>query len=55
MLGYQKSVAIAEEALETNGSVYELELVLQKGWLSREALDDILTPEKMPQPRRLDT
>jgi aspartate ammonia-lyase len=51
VLGYEKSVSIAKEALETNGSVYEL--VLQKGWLSKEALDDILTPEKMTQPRKL--
>ncbi|HEY5975392.1 MAG TPA: aspartate ammonia-lyase, partial [Geobacteraceae bacterium] len=51
VLGYEKSVAIAKEALETNGSVYEL--VLQKGWLTKEALDDILTPEKMTQPRKL--
>jgi aspartate ammonia-lyase len=51
VLGYEKSVAIAKEALETGGSVYEL--VLQKGWLTKEALDDILTPEKMTQPRKL--
>jgi aspartate ammonia-lyase len=51
VLGYEKSVAIAKEALETNGSVYDL--VLQKGWLTKEALDDILTPEKMTQPRKL--
>jgi aspartate ammonia-lyase len=51
VLGYEKSVAIAKEALETNGSVYDL--VLKKGWLSKEALDDILTPEKMTQPRKL--
>ncbi len=51
ILGYEKSVAIAKEALATNGSVYDL--VLQKGWLSKEALDDILTPEKMTQPRKI--
>ena len=51
VLGYEKSAAIAKEALETNGSVYEL--VLQKGWLTKEALDDILTPEKMTRPRKL--
>jgi len=51
VLGYEKSVAIAKEALETNGSVYDL--VLKKGWLSKEALDDILKPEKMTQPRKL--
>jgi aspartate ammonia-lyase len=51
VLGYEKSVSIAKEALETGGSVYDL--VLQKGWLSKEALDDILKPENMTQPRRI--
>jgi aspartate ammonia-lyase len=51
ILGYEKSVAIAKEALETNGSVYDL--VLEKGWLSKEALDDILKPENMTQPRKV--
>ena len=51
VLGYEKSVAIAKEALETDGSVYEL--VLQKGWLTKEKLDDILKPENMTQPRKL--
>jgi aspartate ammonia-lyase len=51
VLGYEKSVSIAKEALETGGSVYDL--VLQKGWLSKEALDDILKPENMTQPRKL--
>jgi aspartate ammonia-lyase len=51
VLGYEKSAAIAKEALETNGSVYNL--VLQKGWLTQEALDDILKPENMTSPRQL--
>ncbi|RJX29573.1 MAG: aspartate ammonia-lyase [Desulfarculus sp.] len=51
VLGYEKSAAIAKEALKTNGSVYDL--VLQKGWLSKEQLDDLLKPEKMTQPREL--
>ncbi|HJV35248.1 MAG TPA: aspartate ammonia-lyase [Geomonas sp.] len=51
VLGYEKSVAIAKEALETNGSVYDL--VLQKGWLTKAALDDILQPENMTKPRKL--
>ena len=51
VLGYEKSAAIAKEALATNGSVYDL--VLQKGWLTREALDDILKPENMTAPRQL--
>ncbi|HSB77713.1 MAG TPA: aspartate ammonia-lyase [Candidatus Methylomirabilis sp.] len=51
VIGYEKSASIAKEALATGGSVYEL--VLQKGWLTKEALDDILRPEKMTHPRQL--
>ena len=51
VLGYERSVAIAKEALDTGGSVYEL--VLAKGWLSQVALDDLLTPEHMTHPRQL--
>lgn len=51
VLGYEKSAAIAKEALETDGSVYDL--VLQKGWLTEDKLDDILKPENMTQPRKL--
>ena len=51
VLGYEKSVAIAREALETGASVYDL--VLQRGWLRKEALDDILKPENMTRPRSI--
>ncbi|HMQ35074.1 MAG TPA: aspartate ammonia-lyase [Chloroflexaceae bacterium] len=51
VLGYERSVAIAKEALDSGSSVYEL--VLAKGWLSQEALDDLLRPEHMTHPRRL--
>jgi aspartate ammonia-lyase len=51
VIGYERSVAIAKEALETGGSVYDL--VLQKGWMTKEALDDLLRPEHMTHPRRL--
>jgi aspartate ammonia-lyase len=51
VLGYERSAAIAKEALATNGSVYDL--VLQKGWLTQEAPDDILKPENMTAPRQL--
>jgi aspartate ammonia-lyase len=51
VLGYERSAAIAKEALVTNGSVYDL--VLQKGWLTQEALDDLLRPENMTSPRQL--
>jgi aspartate ammonia-lyase len=51
VLGYEKSVAIAKEALVTNRSVYEL--VLEKDLLSQAQLDDILKPENMTHPRKL--
>ena len=49
VLGYERSAAIAKEALASGASVYSL--VLEKGWLSKEQLDDLLTPEKMTRPR----
>jgi aspartate ammonia-lyase len=51
VLGYEKSAAIAKEALQTGGSVYRL--VLEKGWMTREALDEMLKPEKMTDPREI--
>ncbi|WP_319584386.1 aspartate ammonia-lyase [uncultured Pseudodesulfovibrio sp.] len=48
-IGYEKSAEIAKEAMKTGGSVYEI--VLEKGYLSREELDDILKPENMVKPR----
>ena len=51
VLGYERSAAIAKEALATGASIYSL--VLEKGWLSKEQLDDLLTLEKMTSPRRL--
>jgi aspartate ammonia-lyase len=51
ILGYEKSSEIANEALQTGGSVYEI--VLQKGYLSKEELDDYLKPENMTRPRYL--
>ena len=51
VLGYEKSAAIAREALKTGGSVYDL--VLSKGWLTKERLDDLLKPENMTHPRKV--
>lgn len=51
VLGYEKSAAIAKEALNTGRPVYDL--ILEKGWLSKDQLDDILKPENMTQPRKL--
>ncbi|HVB08899.1 MAG TPA: aspartate ammonia-lyase [Bacillota bacterium] len=53
VIGYERSVALAKEALDTGRSVYEL--VLEKGWLSREAVEEILRPDKMVHPRRVPT
>jgi aspartate ammonia-lyase len=51
VLGYEKSAAIAEEALVNSRSVYEL--VLEKNLLTKTQLDDILKPENMTHPRKL--
>ncbi len=51
ILGYEKSSEIANEALKTGDSVYEI--VLQKGYLSQAELDDWLKPENMTRPRYL--
>src|SRR5262249_19468099 len=51
VLGYEKSAAIAKEALVANRSVYEL--VLEKKLLTKAELDDILKPENMTHPRKL--
>jgi aspartate ammonia-lyase len=48
-IGYERSTALAQEALESGRGVYEL--VLEKGWLNREQLDDILSPDAMTRPR----
>jgi aspartate ammonia-lyase len=50
-IGYEKSTEIANEALASGGSVYAI--VLEKGYLSKEELDKILSPENMIQPRTL--
>jgi aspartate ammonia-lyase len=52
-IGYEKSTIVADEALKTGRSVYEI--VLEKGYLSKTQLDDILSPENMTRPRYLHT
>lgn len=47
-LGYEKCSEIAKKALKTDGSVYKI--VLEEGYLSKEDLDRILSPESMLQP-----
>ena len=45
LLGYERCTEIAREALASGRGVYEL--VLEKGLLSREQLDEVLDPVKM--------
>src|SRR5512138_2324684 len=48
-IGYEKSTIVADEALKTGRSVYEI--VLEKGYLSQAQLDELLSPENMTRPR----
>jgi aspartate ammonia-lyase len=50
-IGYERSSALAMEALATGRGVYEL--VQEKAWLSQERLDEILSPEGMTHPRAM--
>ena len=47
-VGKIRGVAIAKEALETGRSVHQL--ALEKKWMSKAALDDLLKPENMTNP-----
>ena len=44
-IGYEKSTEVANEALNTNRSVYDI--VIEKGYMSKEELDKALSPESM--------
>ncbi len=48
ILGYARSSEIAREALATGARVYDL--VLSKGWMTREQLDEVLRPEVLTKP-----
>ena len=48
-LGYENSTIVAKEALQSGRSVYEI--VLEKGFLAKEELDEIIKPENMIQPK----
>jgi aspartate ammonia-lyase len=50
-IGYQNSTAVAKEALETGASVGAL--ILEKGLMTREELEDIMKPENMTRPRKM--
>jgi len=49
VLGYEKSTEIARQALASGRSVYEV--VLEKGYLTKKELDELLLPENMTRPR----
>lgn len=50
-IGYTNSTEIAQEALATGGSVYQL--VLDKNLLTKEQLDKILDPKRMIRPSKV--
>jgi len=50
-IGYANATEIAQQALVTGQSVYDL--VLAKKLLTREQLDQILQPEVLTQPRSI--
>jgi aspartate ammonia-lyase len=50
-IGYERASRVAKEALQTGRGVYEL--VREKGWLTQDRLDEILSPEAMTRPRAL--
>ena len=52
-LGYEISSSLAKEALANNRSVYDL--VLEKGLLTKEVLDELLQPERMIKPQKFVT
>ena len=47
-IGYARSTEIAQEVLRTGAKVYDL--VLQKGVMTREQLDQVLRPEVLTKP-----
>jgi len=51
LIGYEKSTEIAGEALKSGRAVYDI--VLEKGYLTKEQLDDLLRPENMIRPRKV--
>ena len=50
-IGYKNSTKVAKEALETGGSVYDI--VLEKGLMTKEALDKALDPVAMLHAHKL--
>jgi aspartate ammonia-lyase len=50
VIGYEKASEVAKDALASGGSVYDL--VSERGYLTREQIDQVLNPEAMTVPRR---
>ena len=48
VIGYARSSEVAQEALRTGRRVYDL--VLEKGWMTRAQLDELLKPEVLTRP-----
>jgi aspartate ammonia-lyase len=48
LLGYEKTSEVAKLALDTGRPVYDL--VLERGWLTAQQLDEALSPEAMIRP-----
>ena len=51
VLGYEKCSVLAKEALSTGRSVYDL--VIEKDFLSKEEIDELLKPENMITPQKM--
>lgn len=51
-LGYDTSTELAKEAMETGRGIYDL--VIEKGLMKKEMLDEIMKPENMIRPVRID-
>lgn len=49
IIGYENSTKIANEAMKTGRSIYDI--VLKKGYLTKKQLDDVLLPENMIRAR----
>ena len=50
-IGYANATSVAQEAHATGGSVYDI--VLQRGLLGKEQLDQLLQPEVLTRPTPL--
>ena len=49
IIGYERSATVAKEALATGRSVTDL--VVEKGWLSADQVQELLRPERLTNPR----